>query len=112
VLDGMQEAYCSSLTLDEDGNVWVNHGNTKTVSFLDGFSVQSIQNDDVLIGNVFSAKPDTLWAFAIDQHYTDIKRLRIGLQRFQNGQSKRFLIPEIQNNSETFQEAKRFLSPE
>lgn len=112
VADGLRESYCASLTLDHNGRVWVNHGNTKTVSVLDGFGVRSIQNQDLLIGNVFNTRHNAQWAFAIDQEYPDVQHLRIGLQRFMNGTPERFIIPEIQNNSETFRESSRFLEAE
>lgn len=110
--DGFKEEYCSSLTLDHNGKVWINHGNTKTVSVFDGFTIQSIQNDDLLIGNVFNTPQEVQWAFAIDQNYKDVTQLRIGLQRFMNGVSKRFIIPAIQNNSKTFHETGKFLDPD
>lgn len=93
--DGLAENYYGSLTLGENGKIYVNHGDRYTISVLDGYTVEHIPIPGPSSVNIYQTENNVLWSFAGDKYITDFKQLRYGLQRYIGGKWERFIVPQI-----------------
>lgn len=103
VSDGMAEEYYASMTLGNDGKVYVNHGYSYMISILDGYTVDTIPLPGPSSVNIYQ-KNHVLWSFSGDKFTSDFGKLRYGLQRYVGGNWERYSIPQISAVSNDIQQ--------
>ncbi len=104
-VDGLHTNFCSTVEIAPDGSIYVNHGDDKYMSVLDGFSVKRIPGpgyDFKIPVRVIQSSNNQLWAnwimkSSVNEHW---KYYLDGVQLLQEGQWKKYKIDELQSHGE------------
>ena len=83
-VDGMPEVACASVTIGPHGRVWTGHVNLKSISGLDGYTIQNIDAPDKALYRAYESPGGQLWTVC-----------SAGLREYRDGAWNLYPIAEI-----------------
>lgn len=83
--DGLSESESTAVTVSPQGHVWVKHGDTGTISWLDGYSVHRLPSPGGRSTRVYESASGQVWTVSSE-----------GILEYRNNQWIRYNIPDIQ----------------
>ncbi|MCL5098111.1 MAG: ATP-binding protein [Candidatus Omnitrophica bacterium] len=88
--DGLSESYSTAVTVSPQGHVWVRHGESDPISWLDGYEIHHLPSPGNGNFRVYESRTGQIWTLYAG-----------GLEEYKNGKWVQYPVHEIQTQLQT-----------